>query len=118
MTECLVEVVEHLCLADVALPHIRGFWREGSRSEKVIGGTGESSTASLLPPPSSYMGIGMMAGPEAASTPQLILQLRLPFRSVLQSTKIMKSSQPFTPCTIQQLEVPVPGVWPRINPGS
>ena len=48
MTACLVEVVEHFRLVDVASTHTWGFWRESRNIGRVLGETWDSLTASLL----------------------------------------------------------------------
>ena len=55
VTARLTKVVERRRLADISSPHIRGLWRQGSRSGGVLGGTGEIPTASPLPPKKEFV---------------------------------------------------------------
>ena len=69
-------------------------------------------------PPYLYPGIGLTAGPEAASALPLIPQMELLWRSLIWSTTAMKFSRPFMPGNMYQGEDRRPGLRTRIKSGS
>ena len=82
MTVCLVKVVEHFRLAYFSSPNTWGLCREGIRSNRSLGGTGEILTASQLPTTSelvdniSTMGSGIPPRPPPIPTttdPSIVL---------------------------------------------
>ena len=64
----------------------------------------------------SYIGIGLLAGPETTLAP--LLSLDLICRSLIQARMMITTSQLFPPGSMQQMEGLGPVVRPRRNPGS